>query len=79
MGSDIALSFLQKIPRKELGLGFYNVVKPECLDMRSVTNGSVENSGINAKFSNKIINDEFLDPLSTIKSLRLSNVNRGLS
>ena len=47
--------------------------------MRSVTNGSVENSGINAKFSNKIINDEFLDPLSTIKSLRLSNVNRGLS
>ena len=68
MGSDIVLSFLQKIPRKELGLGFYNLVKPECLDLRSVTNGNVENSGINAKFSNKINNDEFLDPLSTLKA-----------
>ena len=32
--------------------------------------------GIKAKFSNEINNDEFLNPLSTIKNLRLSNVNR---
>ena len=44
--------------------------------MRSVTNGSVANGGINVKFSSEINNDEFLDPLSTIKNLRLSNVNR---
>ena len=44
--------------------------------MRSVTNGSVVNGGINVKFSSEINNDEFLDPLSTIKNLRLSNVNR---
>ena len=31
------------------------------LNMHSVTNGSVTNSGINAKFSNEINNDEFLD------------------
>ena len=44
--------------------------------MHSVTNFSVENDGINAKFSNEINNDEFLNLLSTIKNLRLSNVNR---
>ena len=43
--------------------------------MHSVTNGSVAN-GINGKFSNEINNDEFLNPLSTIENLRLSNVNR---
>ena len=43
--------------------------------MHSVTNFSVENDGINAKFSNEINNDEFLNLLSTIKNLRLSNVN----
>ena len=75
MGSDIAPNSLQKIPKKELGLGFDNLVKPEYLDMYSVTNDSVAN-GINTKFSNEINNDEFLYPLSTIKSLRLSNVNR---
>ena len=57
-------------------LGFDKFVKPECLDMHSVTNGSVANDGINGKFSNELNNDEFLDPLSTIKNLRLSNVNR---
>ena len=50
-----------------LGLGFDNLVKPEYLNIRSVTNGSVANGGINSKFSNEIINDEILDPLSTIK------------
>ena len=44
--------------------------------MHSVKNFSVENGGINAKFSNEINNDEFLNLLSTIKNLRLSNVNR---
>ena len=43
--------------------------------MHSVTNFSVESDGINAKFSNEINNDEFLNLLSTIKNLRLSNVN----
>ena len=43
--------------------------------MHSVTNFSVENDGINAKFSNEINNDEFLNLLSTIKNLRLSIVN----
>ena len=76
MGSDIALNYLYKIPKKKLGLGFDNLVKPECLDMHSVKNVSVANSGINAKISNEINNDEFLDPLSTIKNLWLSNVNR---
>ena len=37
---------------------------------------SVANGGIRANFSNEINNDEFLNPLSTIKNLRLSNVNR---
>ena len=72
MGSDIALNSLQKISKKELGLGFDNLVKPDSLDMHS----SVANGGIKAKFSNEINNDEFLNPLSTIKNLRLSNVNR---
>ena len=76
MGSDIALNSLQKIPKKELGLGFDNLVKPEYLNMCNVTNGSVANGGINAKLSNEIKNDEFLYPLSTIKNLRLSNVDR---
>ena len=44
--------------------------------MCMVTNASVVNAGINAKLSNEIKNDEFLDPLTTIKNLRLSNVNR---
>ena len=44
--------------------------------MHSDVNGSVANGSINAKFSNEINNDEFLDPLSTIKNLRLSNINR---
>ena len=43
--------------------------------MRSVTNGSVANGGINAKFPNEIKSDEFLDPLFTIKNLRLSRAN----
>ena len=72
MGSDIAPNSLQKMPKKELGLGFDNLVKPDSLDMHS----SVANGGIKAKFSNEINNDEFLNPLSTIKNLRLSNVNR---
>ena len=76
MGSDIALNSLKKIPKKELGLGFDKLVKPEYLNMQSVINGSVANGGINAKFSNEINNNEFLDPLSTIKKLRLSNVKR---
>ena len=42
--------------------------------MHSAINGSVANGGINAKFSNEINNNKFLDPLSTIKNLRLSNV-----
>ena len=74
MGSDIALRSLKKIPKKELGLGFDNLVKPEYLNMHSLINGSVANGGINAKFSNEINNDEFLDPLFSIKNLRLSNV-----
>ena len=61
MGSNIALTYLKKIPRKGLGLGFDNLVKPEYLNMRSVTNGSVANGAINAKFYNEINNDEFLD------------------
>ena len=61
MGSNIVLSSLKKIPKKELGLGFDNLVKPEYLNMRSVTNGSVANGAINAKFYNEINNDEFLD------------------
>ena len=44
--------------------------------MRSVTNGSIANGGINAKFCNEINNGEFLDLLSKIKNLWLSNVNR---
>ena len=76
MRSDIALNSLQRIPKNELGLGFDNLVKVDSLDMHSVTNGSVANGGINAKFSNEINNDEFLNRLSTIKNLRLSNVNR---
>ena len=50
----------------------HNLVKPDSLDMHS----SVANGGIKAKFSDEINNDEFLNPLSTIKNLRLSNVNR---
>ena len=76
MGSDTTLNSLNKIPKNKLVLGFDNLVKPEYLNMRSVTNGSVANGGINTKFFNKIKNDEFLDPLSTAKNLRLSNVNR---
>ena len=72
MRSDIALNSLQKIPKKELGLPFDNLVKPQSLDMHIVTNGSVANGGINSKFSYKINKD----PLSTIKNLQLSNVNR---
>ena len=59
-----------------VGLGFDNLVKPEYLNMGSVTNGSVADGGINAKFSNEIKNYEFLDPLSTIKNLRFTDVNR---
>ena len=76
MESDIALNYLKKIPKKELGLGFDNLVKPEYSNMRSVTNGSVANGSINAKLSNEIKNDEFLDPLFKIKNQRLKNVNR---
>ena len=78
MRSDIALNSLKKIPKKELGLGFDNLVKPKYLNMRSVTNGSIVNGGINAKFSNEINNDEFLDPLSKIKNLCLNIVNRAV-
>ena len=39
-------------------------------------NGSVTNGGITPKFSNEINNDEFLNPLSTIKNMRLGSVNR---
>ena len=70
------LNSLKKILKKELGLGFDNLVKSEYLNIHSVTNGTVADCGINTKFSNEINNDEFLDPLSTIKSLRLSNGNR---
>ena len=76
MGSNVVLSSLKKIPKKELGLGFDNLVKPEYLNMRSVTNGSVTNGGFNANLSINIKNDGFFDPLSTIKNLRLSNINR---
>ena len=44
--------------------------------MHIVTNDGVANGGFNAKLSNEMNNDEFLDPLSTIKNLWLSNVNR---
>ena len=70
------LNSLKKIPKKEVGLGFDNLVKPEYLNMPSVTNGSLANGGISTKFSNEIKNDEFLDLLSTIKNLRLNNANR---
>ena len=76
MGSDKALNSLKKIPRKELGLGFENLVKREYFNMHNVTNGSVANGGINTKFSDEINNDEFLYQLSTIENLWLSNVNR---
>ena len=76
MGSDIALNFLQEIPKKYLGLTFENLVKSDSLDTRSVTTGSVANGGVKAKFSNEINIDDFLNPLCTIKKLRLSNVNR---
>ena len=76
MGSDIVLNFLQEIPKKYLGLTFENLVQSDSLDTRSVTNGSVANGGIKAKFSNEINIDEFLNPLCTMKKLRLSNVNR---
>ena len=60
MGSDITLHYLQKIPKKELGLGFDNFGKPEYLDMHIGTNGSVANGGINAKFSNEMNHDRFI-------------------
>ena len=60
MGSDIALNYLKKIPKKELGLGFDNLVKLEYLDMRPIN----------------IANNDFLDLLSKTKNLCLSNVNR---
>ena len=44
--------------------------------MHIVTNDGVANGGFNAKLSNEMNNDKFLDPLSTIKNLWLSNVNR---
>ena len=75
MRSDIALKSLKKILKKELGLGFDNLAKPQYLNMHSDINASVANGGINAKFSDEINNDKFLDPLSTIKNLWLSNVN----
>ena len=76
MGSNIALNSLLKISKKELSIGFDNLVKPEYFDMHSVTNGSVANAGINARFSDETNNDEFLDPLLTIKNLRKTNVNK---
>ena len=57
MGSDVVLNSFQKIPKKELGLGFDNLGKPEYLDMHIVTNGSVANGGINATSSKEINND----------------------
>ena len=69
MGSDIALNFSHKIPNKDLDLIFDNLVQSDSLDMHSVTNGSVANGGINAKFSNQIGNDEFLNQLFIIKKL----------
>ena len=56
------------MPKQVLGLVFDNLVKPDSLYMHSVANGNVANGGINAKFSNEINNDEFLNPLSTIKN-----------
>ena len=44
--------------------------------MHIVTNDGVANGGFNAKLSKEMNNDEFLDPLSTVKNLWLSNVNR---
>ena len=76
MGCDIASNCLESISKKELGLIFENLLQSDSLDMHSVTNGSVAYGGINAKFSKEINNDEFLNPLSTIKNIRLSNVNR---
>ena len=58
MESDIALNSSKKICKKELRLGFDNLVKPEYLNIHSVTNVWVANGGINAKFSNEINNDE---------------------
>ena len=51
------LNYLKKIPKKEVGLGVDNLVKPEYLNMPSVTNGSLANGGISTKFSNEIKND----------------------
>ena len=76
MRSDIALNILKKIPKKELGLSFDNLVTSEYLNMCSVKSDSVANGCINPKFSNEINHDEFLYPPSTIKNLRLSNVNK---
>ena len=78
MVSDIALHFSQKIPKKDLNLILDNLLQSGYLDFNNVTNGNVANGGINAKFSNEVRNDEFLNPLSTIKKLWLSNVNRVL-
>ena len=65
MGPHIALNSLRKIPKKELGLGFDNLVNPNSLDMHSITNGSVANGGINAKFSNEINNEIHYPQLKT--------------
>ena len=78
MVSDIALHFSQKIPKKDLNLILDNLLQSGSLDFNNVKNGNVANGGINAKFSNEVRNDEFLNPLSTIKKLWLSNVNRVL-
>ena len=69
MRSDIALNSSHEIPNKDLDLIFDNLVQSDSLDMHSVTNGSVAYGGINAKFSNQIRNDEFLNPLFIIKKL----------
>ena len=57
MGSDIALNCLKKIPKKELGLAFDNLLKPKYINMRSVTNGCVVNGGIESSLAkSKMIN-----------------------
>ena len=59
MGSDIVLNSLKTILKKGLGLGFDSLVKPEYLNMHSVTSGSVANGGVNEIKSNEINNGEW--------------------
>lgn len=53
MGSETALHYLQKIPKKQLGLSFDDLAKPDSLDMQSVTNVSVGNGKFPSEINNQ--------------------------